>query len=154
MKELLRPASLLAASILVLIAGNAEARDARSYDRTAYTMLLSGEIALEKALVSRKQAGLRLQAKRVGNLVDEYTARAEAGQPASACGLAAHSLAFIAVSMERALSLPGEEEFRKILITVSKEQAQQFGIDMRDCERYLGVKATKRKPLGKLLGRI
>ena len=104
-----------------------------------YRKVMEAEGRVVKALTAKDGKALASVASGLGPTIEAAMARQQAGQRASACDLAAHSLAFLAVSAAGVFNYSGEA--RRLLLGDARTAAGNFKTDMSACEGLLGRNA-------------
>lgn len=112
----------------------AELRQAQA----AHAKVSEAEGRLNKALAAKDAKALAAIASGLGPLIEAAMARQQNGQTVSPCELAAHSLAFVAISAAGGLAHQGEA--KSLLISDARAAAGDFKTDMTACEGYIGRK--------------
>lgn len=95
----------------------------------------SAEAGVVRSLDRRDSNALAQTAGELGQLIEAALRRREQGQETTACDMAAHSLAFAAVSAAEGLANQGEG--RRILLQDAMSAATDFRQDMRTCEKLI-----------------
>lgn len=135
------------AVLLVLCAAPALSADAKPTE--IYGKVTGEETRIVKSLTARDATGLKRSVSALGKLIDDALARRDRGQAVTPCDMAAHSLAYAAVSAVEALTHRDEE--RKILLADAVSAAEDFRKDIQACEKLIGRTAGGHAGVGKAL---
>ena len=100
-----------------------------------YSASLLGE-AIAKAIGAGDRRLLSRTGTELGRIIEAALKRREDGGTVTSCDMAAHSLAFLAVSVADGLANKGEP--RRMLIEDARAAASDFQKDMADCEKQVG----------------
>lgn len=119
--------------------GAAEAASSGSGDSAAqgvHNKVANAEALIVKAISAGNAKALGAAGSSLGPIIEAAIAKRERGTKPTSCELAAHSLAFLAVSAAQALGQGGEP--RRVLLDDAQAAATDFRNDMRACESYIG----------------
>lgn len=139
-------------SLVLALGGVAAAAPAGQDLRQAeqvFRKVIDAETKLAKALTARDGRAIAAVADGLGPIIDSAMARQKAGQKASSCELAAHSLAFLAVSAAGSLTYTGEA--KRLLLGDARTAASNFKTDVIACEGYIGQKSGNHTSVEKAL---
>jgi len=126
--------------LLFIWGGGAPALAASSdVNASVYSKVADAEARIGRALSARDGKAIATVAGDLGHLIDDAIARRQDGNAATACDMAAHSLAYVAVSLAEGLADKGDA--RGVLIEDARAAAADFRGDMQACEKLL-----RRKP--------
>lgn len=135
------------AVLLILCAMPAFAIDAKPRD--VYSKVTSEEARIVTALKARDSVRLQRSVGALGKLIDDALARRDRGEAVTPCDMAAHSLAFVAMSAAEALAHQDQE--KKILLADALSAAEDFRKDIQACETLAGRKFGSHANVGKAL---
>lgn len=125
----------------LLVFGAAQAAPTAEEARRAeaiFRKVSDAETRVVRAISAKDGKALTAAATGLGPVIEAAMARQKSGQRASACELAAHSLAFLAVSVAGSLNHSGEA--KRLLVDDARTAAGNFRTDMQACEGYIGRK--------------
>ncbi|MDI6836752.1 MAG: hypothetical protein QMD99_13720 [Rhizobiaceae bacterium] len=125
------------AAFTLIFCATAAAASAETATRPedVFRKVSSAESVVVRALGRRDSDTLAKTAGELGQLIEAALKRREGGQETTACDMAAHSLAFAAVSAAEGLANKGEAQ--RILFQDAVSAATDFRQDMRTCEKLI-----------------
>lgn len=123
------------AMLALLMASTSYAQDTASM-RAVHSKVTGAEAKVAKALKAGDSNALSNIGMGLGSIIEAAFARRDNGEAVSSCDMAAHSLAFVAVSAADALISKGEA--RMLLMEDAKAAASDFQKDMQACDRQVG----------------
>lgn len=103
--------------------------------RPVYEIVLNEEAKIAIAIKGRNARALSLSGDRLGRVVDRAHVRVRRGAKVSECEMAAESLAFTAIALEKAFGSAGEVSL--MLVDIVENSIKGFRNDIRNCEREL-----------------
>ncbi|MCM2473592.1 hypothetical protein HGO38_08885 [Rhizobium sp. CG5] len=130
----------------VLAFGAATAASAAS---DVYRSVTTAEAGVVKAITASDGKALGRTTASLGKLIEDALKRHQGGQGATACDVAAHSLAFVAASAAEALANSGEA--KRLLLDDAKAAAADFAKDMQACDKQSGQKMGSHTSVEKAL---
>ncbi|KQW32165.1 hypothetical protein ASE36_08235 [Rhizobium sp. Root274] len=135
------------ACVVLLMTSAAFAQDAKV---GAVQRQVSGaEARVVKALSAKDSKTLSAIGSELGKIIEAALQRREDGGSVSACDMAAHSLAFVAVSAADGVISKGEA--RKLLMDDALAASSDFQKDMQACDKLAGKPAAGHTSVGKAL---
>ncbi|RKE78196.1 hypothetical protein [Rhizobium sp. AG855] len=135
------------ACIALMMATSVVAQDAQI--GAVYRQLSSAEAKVAKALSAKDSRSLSRIGSELGKIIEAALQRRENGGSVSACDMAAHSLAFVAVSAADGVISKGDA--RKLLMDDAMAAASDFQKDMQACDKLAGKPASGHTSVGKAL---
>ncbi|NKN37158.1 hypothetical protein HFC70_12405 [Agrobacterium sp. a22-2] len=114
-----------------------------------YRTVVAAEAGVVKALTARDAKALGRTTASLGKLIEDALKRHQSGQGATACDMAAHSLAFVAASASEGLANSGEA--KRLLLDDAKAAAADFAKDMQACDKQSGQKMGSHTSVEKAL---
>ncbi|WP_112829924.1 hypothetical protein [Rhizobium cremeum] len=137
-----------AAFSLALCVASASAQEASQLEGV-YRKVSAAEAAIAKSIGAGDSRQLSRTGSELGRVIEAALKRRDEGQAVSACDMAAHSLAYVAVSAADGLANKGEA--RKVLIEDARAAASDFRKDMAACEKQAGKKTGSHTSVEKAL---
>lgn len=116
---------------------------------SVYRQVAGAEAKVAKALSANDSKGLSRIGSELGKIIEAALRRREDGGSVSACDMAAHSLAFVAVSAADGLISKGAA--RKLLMDDAMAAASDFQKDMQACDKLAGKASGGHTSVGKAL---
>ncbi len=135
------------ACIALMMATTVLAQDAQV--GAVYRQVAGAEAKVAKALSAKDSKSLSRIGSDLGKIIEAALQRREDGGSVSACDMAAHSLAFVAVSAADGVISKGEA--RKLLMDDALAAASDFQKDMQACDKLAGKPAAGHTSVGKAL---
>lgn len=135
------------ACLVLLLATAASAQDAQV--GAVHRQVNGAEAKVVKALSAKDSRALSQIGSELGKIIETALQRREDGGSVSACDMAAHSLAFVAVSAADGVISKGEA--RKLLMDDAVAAASDFQKDMQACDKLAGKPAAGHTGVGKAL---
>jgi hypothetical protein len=135
------------ACIALMMASTGVAQDAPV--GAVHRQVVSAEAKIAKALSAKDPKSLSRIGSELGKIIEAALQRREEGGTVSACDMAAHSLAFVAVSAADGVISKGEA--RKLLMDDAVAAASDFQKDMQACDKLAGKPAAGHTSVGKAL---
>jgi hypothetical protein len=135
------------ACIAFMIATSSVAQDAQV--GAVYRQVASAEAKVAKALSAKDPKSLSRIGSELGKIIEAALQRREDGGSVTACDMAAHSLAFVAVSAADGVISKGDA--RKLLMDDALAAASDFQEDMQACDKLAGKPASGHTSVGKAL---
>jgi hypothetical protein len=126
------------AVISLILTTGAMAQD-RGQVSAVHRQVSAAEAKVAKAISAKDSKSLSSLGNQLGRIIEAALQRRENGGEVSSCDMAAHSLAFAAVTSADGLISKGEA--RKLLMQDAISAASDFQKDMQACDRQAG-KAT------------
>ncbi len=123
-------------SLILCAAAVTASAETAARPEDVFRMVSAAEAGVVRALGRRDSNALAKTVGELGQLIEAALKRREQGQEATACDMAAHSLAFAAVSAAEGLSNQGEG--RRVLFQDAISAAADFRQDVRACEKLIG----------------
>ncbi len=137
-----------AAFSLVLGASAVVAQDKGAVD-AVYRKVSAAEAVIAKAIGAGNSRQLSQTGAELGRIIEAALKRREDGGTVTACDMAAHSLAYLAVSVADGLANKGEA--RRMLIEDARAAASDFQKDMTACDKQAGKKTGSHTSVEKAL---
>ncbi|MCM2397140.1 hypothetical protein NBH19_13765 [Rhizobium sp. S95] len=137
-----------AAFTLALCVASASAQEAGQIE-AVYRKVNAAEASIAKAIGAGDSRQLSRTGSELGRVIEAALKRREEGQAVSSCDMAAHSLAYVAVSAADGLANKGEA--RKVLIEDARAAVSDFQKDMAACEKQAGKKTGSHTSVEKAL---
>lgn len=109
----------------------------------------AAEATIVKAIGAGNSRQLSKTGAELGQVIEAALKRREDGGTVTSCDMAAHSLAYLAVSVADGLANKGEP--RRMLIQDARAAASDFQKDMAACEKQAGKKAGSHTSVEKAL---
>lgn len=109
----------------------------------------AAEATIVKAIGAGNSRQLSKTGTELGRIIEAALKRREDGGTVTSCDMAAHSLAFLAVSVADGLANKGEP--RQLLIEDARAAASDFQKDMAACEKQAGKKTGSHTSVEKAL---
>ncbi|GEO85359.1 MULTISPECIES: hypothetical protein [Alphaproteobacteria] len=122
---------------LALCASAAMAQDSGQME-TVFRKVSAAEATIVKAIGAGDSRQLSKTGSELGRIIEAALKRREDGGRVTSCDMAAHSLAYLAVSVADGLANKGEP--RRLLIEDARAAASDFQKDMSACEKQAGKK--------------
>ena len=124
-----------AAFSLALCASAVSAQDTGQIE-TVFRKVSAAEATIVKSISAGDSRQLSRTGSELGRIIEAALQRRENGGSVTSCDMAAHSLAFLAVSAADGLANKGER--RRLLIEDARAAASDFQKDMAACEKQAG----------------
>lgn len=124
-----------AAFSLALCASAVSAQD-KGQMETVFRKVSTAEVTIVKAIGAGDSRQLSKTGSELGQIIEVALKRREDGGSVTSCDMAAHSLAYLAVSAADGLANKGER--RRMLIEDARAAASDFQKDMAACEKQAG----------------
>ncbi|MBW8321297.1 MAG: hypothetical protein K0M47_18780 [Rhizobium sp.] len=137
-----------AAFSLALCASAVSAQD-KGQMETVHRKVSAAEATIVKAIGAGDSRQLSKTGAELGRIIEAALKRREDGGSVTSCDMAAHSLAFVAVSAADGLANKGEP--RQLLIEDARTAASDFQKDMAACEKQAGKKTGSHTSVEKAL---
>ena len=137
-----------AAFSLALCANTVMAQD-KGQMETVFRKVSAAEATIVKAIGAGDSRQLSKTGSELGRVIEAALKRREEGGSVTSCDMAAHSLAFLAVSAADGLANKGEP--RRMLIEDARAAASDFQKDMAACEKQAGKKTGSHTSVEKAL---
>lgn len=109
----------------------------------------AAEVTIVRAIGAGNSRQLSKTGTELGRIIEAALKRREDGGTVTSCDMAAHSLAFLAVSAADGLANKGEP--RQLLIEDARAAASDFQKDMAACEKQAGKKTGSHTSVEKAL---
>ncbi|WP_454288623.1 hypothetical protein [Rhizobium arsenicireducens] len=116
---------------------------------TVFRKLSAAEATIVKAIGARDSRQLSKTGSELGRIIEAALKRREDGGSVTSCDMAAHSLAYLAVSVADGLANKGDP--RRMLIEDARAAASDFQKDMAACEKQAGKKTGSHTSVEKAL---
>lgn len=116
---------------------------------TVFRKVSAAEATIVKAIGAGDSRQLSKTGSELGRVIEAALKRREEGGSVTSCDMAAHSLAFLAVSAADGLANKGEP--RRMLIEDARAAASDFQKDMAACEKQAGKKTGSHTSVEKAL---
>lgn len=136
------------AALSLILATGAIAQD-RGQVSAVHRQVGAAEARVAKAISAKDSNSLSRIGNELGKIIEAALQRRENGGEVSSCDMAAHSLAFAAVTSADGLISKGEA--RKLLIQDAMSAASDFQKDMQSCDKQAGKAAGSHTSVGKAL---
>ena len=136
------------ATISLMLATGAMAQD-RGQVSAVHRQVSAAEAKVAKAISAKDSNSLSRIGNDLGSIIEAALQRRESGGEVSSCDMAAHSLAFAAVTSADGLISKGEA--RKLLIQDAMSAAADFQKDMQACDKQAGKATGSHTSVGKAL---
>jgi len=137
-----------AAFSLALCASAVAAQD-KGQMEIVHSKVSAAEATIVKAIGAGDSRLLSRTGTELGRIIEAALKRREDGGSVTSCDLAAHSLAFLAVSVADGLANKGEA--RRMLIEDARAAASDFQKDMAACEKQAGKRTGSHTSVEKAL---
>lgn len=136
------------AAFSLILATGAVAQD-RGQVSAVHRQVSAAEASLAKAISAKDSSSLSRIGNDLGKIIEAALQRRENGGEVSSCDMAAHSLAFAAVTSADGLISKGEA--RKLLMQDAISAASDFQKDMQACDKQAGKATGSHTSVGKAL---
>jgi hypothetical protein len=136
------------AAISLILTTGAMAQD-RGQVSAVHRQVSAAEATVAKAISAKDSNSLSRIGNDLGRIIEAALERRENGGEVSSCDMAAHSLAFAAVTSADGLISKGEA--RKLLMQDAMSAASDFQKDMQACDKQAGKAAGSHTSVGKAL---
>ncbi|KPF44416.1 hypothetical protein IP76_10835 [Rhizobium sp. AAP43] len=140
--------ALAPATVSLVLTTGAMAQD-KGQASAVHRQVSAAEAQVTKAISAKDSKSLSRIGSELGRIIEAALARRETGGEVSSCDMAAHSLAFVAVSAADGLISKGEA--RKLLLADASTAASDFQKDMQTCEKQAGKSSGSHTSIGKAL---
>ena len=137
-----------AAFSLALCASAVAAQD-KGQMEIVHSKVSAAEVAIVKAIGAGDSRQLSRTGTELGRIIEAALKRREDGGSVTSCDMAAHSLAYLAVSAADGLANKGER--RQLLIEDARAAASDFQKDMAACEKQAGKRTGSHTSVEKAL---
>ncbi|QLF69024.1 hypothetical protein FE840_005415 [Peteryoungia desertarenae] len=137
-----------AAFSLILTTGTVLAQD-KGHLASVHRQVSLAEASVTKAIGAGDSKTLSRIGQELGSIIETALAHRENGGEVTRCDMAAHALAYVAVSAADGLSITGEG--RKLLLGDALAAAGDFEADMRACDQQAGKKPGSHTSVEKAL---
>ncbi|SSC65828.1 hypothetical protein [Ciceribacter selenitireducens] len=114
-----------------------------------HSKVSAAEVTIVKAIGAGDSRLLSRTGTELGRIIESALKRREDGGSVTSCDMAAHSLAFLAVSAADGLANKGEP--RQLLIEDARAAASDFQKDMAACEKQAGKRTGSHTSVEKAL---
>ncbi len=135
------------ACLALMMATAAVAQDAPV--GAVHRQVSGAEAKVAKALSNQDSSALSRIGSELGKVIEAALQRRDNGGSVSACDMAAHSLAFVAVSAADGAISKGDA--RKLLMDDALAAASDFQKDMQACDKLAGKSPAGHTSVGKAL---
>lgn len=132
----------------LVLATSVEAQD-RGQVASAHRQVSAAEARVAKAISAKDSTALSRIGKDLGGIIEAALVRRENGGEVSSCEMAAHSLAFVAVTVADGMISKGEA--RKLLLADATSASTDFQKDMQACDKQAGKSSGSHTSVGKAL---
>ncbi len=139
----------LAPAIASLVLATPIVAQDRGQVASVHRQVSAAEAKVAKAISAKDSKSLSRIGTDLGRIIEAALARRESGGDVSSCDMAAHSLAFVAVTA--ADGMIGKGEARKLLLTDAVSAASDFQKDMQACDKQAGKSSGSHTSVGKAL---
>lgn len=139
----------LAPAIASLVVATSVVAQDKGQLGSVHRAVSAAEAQVTKAISARDSDALSRIGKDLGRIIEAALVRRENGGDVSSCDMAAHSLAFVAVTA--ADGIIGKGEARKLLLADATAAAADFQKDMQACEKQAGKSSGSHTSVGKAL---
>jgi len=136
------------AAISLMLATGAMAQD-KGQVSAVHRQVSAAEAKVAKAISAKDSNSLSSLGNQLGSIIEAALQRRENGGEVSSCDMAAHSLAFAAVTSADGLISKGEA--RKLLMQDAISAAADFQKDMQACDKQAGKATGSHTSVGKAL---
>jgi len=136
------------AAISLILTTGAIAQD-RGKVSAVHRQVSAAEARVAKAISAKDSNSLSRIGNDLGKIIEAALQRRENGGEVSSCDMAAHSLAFAAVTSADGLISKGEA--RKLLMQDAISAASDFQKDMQACDKQAGKATGSHTSVGKAL---
>uniref|UniRef100_A0A7C1SXJ9 Uncharacterized protein n=1 Tax=Agrobacterium albertimagni TaxID=147266 RepID=A0A7C1SXJ9_9HYPH len=136
------------AAFSLILATGAVAQD-RGQVSAVHRQVSAAEASVAKAISAKDSNSLSRIGNDLGKIIEAALQRRENGGEVTSCDMAAHSLAFAAVTSADGLISKGEA--RKLLMQDAISAASDFQKDMRACDKQAGKATGSHTSVGKAL---
>lgn len=136
------------AAISLMLATGAMAQD-KGQVSAVHRQVSAAEAKVAKAISAKDSNSLSSLGNQLGGIIEAALQRRESGGEVSSCDMAAHSLAFAAVTSADGLISKGEA--RKLLMQDAISAAADFQKDMQACDKQAGKATGSHTSVGKAL---
>lgn len=136
------------ATISLILATGAIAQD-RGQVSAVHRQVSAAEARVAKAISAKDSNSLSRIGNELGKIIETALQRRESGGEVSSCDMAAHSLAFAAVTSADGLISKGDA--RKLLMQDAMSAASDFQKDMQACDKQAGKAAGSHTSVVKAL---
>ncbi|MFN3830714.1 MAG: hypothetical protein ACK4SQ_00710 [Allorhizobium sp.] len=136
------------AAFSLILATGAMAQD-RGQVSAVHRQVSAAEAKVAKAISAKDSNSLSRIGNDLGKIIEAALQRRENGGEVSSCDMAAHSLAFAAVTSADGLISKGEA--RKLLLQDAISAASDFQKDMQACDKLAGKATGSHTSVGKAL---
>ncbi|MBC7311539.1 MAG: hypothetical protein H5U11_03500 [Rhizobium sp.] len=137
-----------AAFSLALCASAVAAQD-KGQMEIVHSKVSAAEATIVKAIGAGDSRQLSKTGTELGRIIEAALKRREDGGSVTSCDMAAHSLAYLAVSVADGLANKGEP--RRMLIEDARAAASDFQKDMAACEKQAGKRTGSHTSVEKAL---
>ncbi len=137
-----------AAFSLIVATGAVQAQD-KAQLSAVHRQVSTAESTIAKAITAGDSNSLFRIGNELGRIIEAALEKRESGGEVSACDMAAHSLAFAAVSASDGLASKGEP--RKALLDDAVSASSDFRKDMLTCDKQAGKKTGSHTSVEKAL---
>ncbi|THV24099.1 hypothetical protein [Peteryoungia ipomoeae] len=132
----------------LVLATSVEAQD-RGQIASAHRQVSAAEARVAKAISAKDSTALSRIGKDLGGIIEAALVRRENGGDVSSCEMAAHSLAFVAVTVADGMISKGKA--RKLLLADAASASTDFQKDMQACDKQAGESSGSHTSVGKAL---
>ncbi len=136
------------ATFSLMLTTGAMAQD-RGQVSVVHRQVSAAEAKVAKAISAKDTNSLSRLGNQLGGIIEAALQRRENGGEVSSCDMAAHSLAFAAVTSADGLISKGEA--RKLLMQDAISAAADFQKDMQACDKQAGKATGSHTSVGKAL---
>lgn len=136
------------AAISLILTTGAMAQD-RGQVSAVHRQVGAAEAKVAKAISAKDSNSLSRIGNDLGKIIEAALQRRENGGEVSSCDMAAHSLAFVAVTSADGLISKGDA--RKLLMQDATSAAADFQKDMQACDKQAGKATGSHTSVGKAL---
>jgi hypothetical protein len=136
------------AAISLILTTGAMAQD-RGQVSAVHRQVGAAEARVAKAISAKDSNSLSRIGNELGKIIETALQRRESGGEVSSCDMAAHSLAFAAVTSADGLISKGDA--RKLLMQDAMSAASDFQKDMQACDKQAGKTAGSHTSVVKAL---
>lgn len=136
------------AAISLILTTGAMAQD-RGQVSAVHRQVGAAEAKVAKAISAKDSNSLSRIGNDLGKIIEAALQRRENGGEVSSCDMAAHSLAFVAVTSADGLISKGDA--RKLLMQDAASAAADFQKDMQACDKQAGKATGSHTSVGKAL---
>jgi hypothetical protein len=137
-----------AAFSLIAASGVVQAQD-KAQLSAVHRQVSAAEVSVAKAISASDSKNLFRIGNELGRIIEAALERRENGGEVSSCEMAAHSLAFVAVSASDGFASKGEP--RKALLEDAASASSDFRKDMLACDKQAGQKTGSHTSVDKAL---